>query len=69
MDWCRSPAAGLLAAGVPLTLLLDLAEPAGPDSIEIMRVENVLADLALERKVIVDLVRWESERDAAAETA
>lgn len=62
-------AARLLAAGVPMSLLLDLAEPAGPDSVEIMRVENVLADLALERKVIVDLVRWESQTGKAAETA
>lgn len=62
-------AARLLASGVPLTLLLDLAEPAGPDSVEIMRVEGVLADLAHERKVIVDLVRWESQSGKAAETA
>ena len=69
MDWRGSPAAELLAAGVPMSLLLDLAEPAGPDSAEIMRVENVLADLAHERKVIVDLVRWETQRDTAADTA
>lgn len=69
MDWRRSPAAELLAAGVPLSLLLDLAEPAGPDSVEIMRVENVLADLAHERKVIVDLVRWETQRQSGTETA
>lgn len=69
MDESRSPAFALLADGVPLSLLLDLAEPAGPDSVEIMRVENVLADLAHERKVIVDLVRWETERDTTADTA
>ncbi len=29
----------LLAAGIPLTLLLDLAEPSGPDSAGIARAE------------------------------
>jgi hypothetical protein len=29
----------LLASGVPLTLLLDLLNPAGPDSCSIMRAE------------------------------
>ena len=29
----------LLASGVPLTLLLDLLDPAGPDSRSIMRAE------------------------------
>lgn len=65
MDESRSPAFALLADGVPLSLLLDLAEPAGPDSVEIMRVEAVLADLAVERKVIVDLVRWETQGDSS----
>jgi len=33
----------LLAAGVPLTLLLDLAEPAGPDSRELYVAEGIPA--------------------------
>jgi len=32
-----------LRAGVPLSLLLDLASPVGPDSREIARVETRLA--------------------------
>lgn len=40
-----SPARGsaplaLLAAGVPITLLLDLADPAGPDSRAVLREEG-----------------------------
>lgn len=37
-----SPAVlALLASGVPLSLLADLADPAGPDSVEIARREGV----------------------------
>jgi hypothetical protein len=36
-----SPALDLLAAGIPLTLLLDLALPEGPDSAYIYRSELV----------------------------
>jgi hypothetical protein len=61
-------ASALLRAGVPLSLLLDLGPPAGPDSAEILRVEGVLADLAVERKVIGELTAWEARR-SAAETA
>jgi len=32
---------GLLAAGIPLTLLIDLASPLGPDSRSILFAENV----------------------------
>ena len=32
---------GLLAAGIPLTLLIDLASPAGPDSRSILEAESV----------------------------
>ncbi len=31
----------LLRAGVPLTLLLDLADPAGPDSVAILAAEGL----------------------------
>lgn len=31
----------LVAAGIPLSLLMDLADPAGPDSAEILRREGV----------------------------
>jgi hypothetical protein len=39
-----SPAKSLLDAGVPLTLLLDLAEAAGPDSRAINSVERPPGD-------------------------
>lgn len=35
-----SPALALLAAGVPLSLLMDLADPAGPDSRGILADES-----------------------------
>ncbi|MDX6224395.1 MAG: hypothetical protein QOE64_771, partial [Frankiales bacterium] len=57
-----SRAAALLRAGVPLSLLLDLAEAAGPDSREILRVEGVLADVEAERKLIEALTRYEALR-------
>jgi hypothetical protein len=60
-------AAALLRAGVPLSLLIDLAEEAGPDSREILRVEGVLADVEAERRLIGALTRFESLR--AADTA
>jgi hypothetical protein len=60
MEWLR--------AGVPLSLLLDLADPAGPDSGEILRVEGVLADLQAEQRVIAELTRWEAAQ-RPAETA
>jgi hypothetical protein len=40
-----SPAKRLLDAGIPLTLLLDLADPAGPDSQAINSVERPPGDL------------------------
>jgi hypothetical protein len=49
-----------LHAGVPLSLLLDLVCPEGPDSCEILRVEGVLADLEAEQRVIAELTRWEA---------
>ena len=58
MDW--------LHAGVPLSLLLDLVDPAGPDSREILQVEGVLADLVMEQGVIAELTRWEATQGAAA---
>lgn len=61
-----SPAAALLRAGVPLSLLLDLAEPTGPDSREILRVEGVLADLVVEQGVVAELTRWEAARGQAS---
>ena len=39
-----SPVKNLLDAGVPLTLLLDLADPAGPDSQAINSVERPPGD-------------------------
>ena len=39
-----SPVMALLSRGVPLTLLLDLAEPAGPDSVAINAVERPPGD-------------------------
>ena len=39
-----SPVMELLAAGVPLTLLLDLADAAGPDSAAINAVERPPGD-------------------------
>ena len=39
-----SPVMDLLAEGVPLTLLLDLADPAGPDSAAINAVERPPGD-------------------------
>jgi len=39
-----SPAKHLLDAGIPLTLLLDLAEAAGPDSLAINSVERPPGD-------------------------
>lgn len=58
----------LLAAGVPLSLLMDLLDPSGPDSQEILRVESVLDDLAAERRVIADLLLLEA-RLASDQTA
>ena len=55
-----TPAAALLRAGVPLSLLLDLGCADGPDSREILRVEGVLADLETEKRVIAELTRWEA---------
>ena len=52
-----SSAAALLRAGVPLSLLMDLAAPEGPDSREIWNVEGVLADVEIERQVVADLTR------------
>jgi hypothetical protein len=40
-----SPAKNLLDAGIPLSLLLDLAEAAGPDSRAINSVERPPGDL------------------------
>lgn len=39
-----SPAKTLLEAGIPLSLLLDLADPAGPDSRAINAVERPPGD-------------------------
>ena len=49
----------LLRAGVPLSLLCDLAEPAGPASREICTAEAVGADVA------IDLVALEASRAEA----
>lgn len=39
-----SPVMHLLVRGVPLTLLIDLTEPAGPDSVAINAVERPVTD-------------------------
>ena len=40
----ESPVMQLLRVGVPISLLLDLAEPLGPDSASIARAENAVAE-------------------------
>ena len=41
---CGDHTRALLAAGVPLTLLLDLMEPGGPDSAAILAAERAGTD-------------------------
>ena len=40
----ESPVMELLRVGVPISLLLDLADPLGPDSSGIARAENAVAE-------------------------
>ncbi len=47
-------ALALLRAHVPLTLLLDLTDPAGPDSRAILLAELVDEDVRLDRIVLPD---------------
>ena len=40
----ESPVMALLRAGVPISLLLDLADPLGPDSADIVRAEHAVTE-------------------------
>lgn len=51
-----SPVMHLLASGVPVTLLIDLTDPDGPDSVAINAVERPPADpIWLETAQVIDL--------------
>ncbi len=55
-----SPVMQLLARGVPVTLLLDLCSPEGPDSIAICAAERPAGDPVWQEAAAVGVVRLRS---------
>ena len=58
-----SPVMTMLARGVPLTLLLGLADPAGPDSMSVNAVERPPGDPILLRPLLGSLCTVEAAWD------